>query len=82
MMLAHILALFINCTGYIASNNRINIVMSAAIAMKQTNQHTSIARQRLGKQVPAVTNTETIIEALLGYSDGNGVLCWVRPEAI
>jgi hypothetical protein len=32
-----------------------------------------IARQRLGNQVPAATNTSVTIEVLLGYDDGNSV---------
>jgi hypothetical protein len=34
-----------------------------------------IARQLLGKQVPAATNKEATIEVLLCYNDGNGVFC-------
>jgi hypothetical protein len=37
-----------------------------------------IARQGLGKQVPAETNTRATIEGLLGKD----VFCWGRSEAI
>jgi hypothetical protein len=45
-------------------------------------EETCIARQRLGKQVPAATNKEVTIEVLLIYNDENGVLCCVRPEVL
>jgi hypothetical protein len=38
-------------------------------------EETSIARQRLGKQVPAAT-----IEVLLNYNDENGVSCGSTPK--
>jgi hypothetical protein len=57
-------------------------IMSTAVAMKQTNHQTSIARQRLCEHIPVATNTLATIEVLLGYNDGNDVFCWVRPEAI
>jgi hypothetical protein len=38
--------------------------------------------QRLGKHVPATTNTQATIEVFFGYNDENGVFCWVRPEDI
>jgi hypothetical protein len=38
--------------------------------------------QQLGKHVPAATNTQATIYGLLGYNDGNGVFCWIRPEAV
>jgi hypothetical protein len=41
-----------------------------------------IARQLRGKQVPAGTNEYVTIEEYFSYNDGNGVSCWVRPEAI
>jgi hypothetical protein len=40
-----------------------------------------IARQRLGKQVPAARNKQATVQVLLSYNDGNGVFCWVLPEA-
>jgi hypothetical protein len=40
-------------------------------------EETSIGGQRLGGRVPAETNTQATIEILLG----NGIFCWVRPEA-
>jgi hypothetical protein len=42
----------------------------------------SIARQRLGKHVPAATETQATIEVLLDCNDEDGVFFWVRPEAI
>jgi hypothetical protein len=36
----------------------------------------------LEKQVPAATNEQATIDVLLSYNDGNGVISWVRPEAI
>jgi hypothetical protein len=29
-----------------------------------------------------VTDTHATVEVLLGYNNGNGVICWVRPGAI
>jgi hypothetical protein len=40
-------------------------------------EETSTAGQRLSKHVHAVTNMQVTIEGLLG----NGVFCWVRPDA-
>jgi hypothetical protein len=37
-----------------------------------------ISKQRLGKHIPAATNTQATIEGLLGKD----VFCWVRPETI
>jgi hypothetical protein len=41
-----------------------------------------IARQQLCKEVPVAMKKQATIEVLLGYNDGNGVFCWVRPEAM
>jgi hypothetical protein len=38
-------------------------------------EETFIASQRLGKQVPAVTNIQATVEVLLSYNDGIGVFC-------
>jgi hypothetical protein len=45
-------------------------------------EQTSISRQLLGKHIPGATNTQATIGVLLSYNDGNGVFCWIRPEAI
>lgn len=55
--------------------------MSTAVAIKQTNEQMSIARQRLDGQVPAATKIQAKINVLLDYNDRNGVFFWVRPEA-
>jgi hypothetical protein len=39
---------------------------------------TFIARQRHDNHVPSATNTQATLEGLLG----NGIFCWVRPEAM
>jgi hypothetical protein len=39
-----------------------------------------IARQRLGKQVPAAMNEQATIEVLFGYNDGNGVFYWIASR--
>jgi hypothetical protein len=41
-----------------------------------------IAKQPFRKRFPAAMNTQVTIEVLLGYKEENGVICWVRPEAI
>jgi hypothetical protein len=56
---------------------------------------TSIARQRLGKDIPVAKNMQATIEGLLFLYNGevntaitiedllgNGVFCWGRPKAI
>jgi hypothetical protein len=42
----------------------------------------TVYRQRLGKQLPAATNTQATIEMLLSYKNGNGVFCVVRAESV
>jgi hypothetical protein len=41
-----------------------------------------IRRQRLGKRVPATTDTYEMVEELLDYNNGNGVLYMVRAEML
>jgi hypothetical protein len=42
----------------------------------------AVSRQRLGKDVPAATNTQAKIKILLGYNNGNGVFYVVRAEML
>jgi hypothetical protein len=42
----------------------------------------AIARQLLGKRVPAATNTPVTIEALLDYNNGKGHSYLVRAEML
>jgi hypothetical protein len=43
---------------------------------------TAVFRQRLGKKVPAATNTQATIEVLLGYNNGNGVSYVIGAEML
>jgi hypothetical protein len=40
----------------------------------------AIARQLLGKRVPAAKDKHATVEVLLDFNGGNGVFCVVRPE--
>jgi hypothetical protein len=43
---------------------------------------TAVSRQRLGKHVPVVTNTQGKVEVLLDYKNGKGVFYVVRAEKL
>jgi hypothetical protein len=45
-------------------------------AGEHVNNTRAMARQLLGKRVPAAT-----VKLLLDYNNGNGVICWVRRLA-
>jgi hypothetical protein len=49
-------------------------------AYKHVNNIRPIARQLLGKRVPAATDTHMTIEVLLDYNSGNGFFCVVRAK--
>jgi hypothetical protein len=49
-------------------------------AGKHVNNTQAIARQLLGKRVPAATDMHTTVEVLLDYKNGNSVFYVVRAE--
>jgi hypothetical protein len=51
-------------------------------AGKHVNNTRAIARQPLGKRVPAATDTHATVEVLLEYNSGNGVFYVVRAEML
>jgi hypothetical protein len=51
-------------------------------ADKHVNNTRAIARQPLGKQVPAATDTHATLEVLLDYNSGKGVFYVVRAEML
>jgi hypothetical protein len=51
-------------------------------AGKHVNNTRAIARQLLGKRVPAVTATHATVEVLLDYNNENGVFCVDRAEIL
>jgi hypothetical protein len=51
-------------------------------AGKHVNNTRAIARQLLGKRVPAATDTHAMVDVLLDYNNGNGVLYVVRAEML
>jgi hypothetical protein len=53
-----------------------------ATAGKRVNITRDIARQLLGKPVPAATNTHAKVEVLLDYNSGNGVFSMVRAAML
>jgi hypothetical protein len=52
------------------------------IAGKHVNNTRAIARQLLGKRVPAATHTHETVQILLHYNNGNGVFYVVRAEML
>jgi hypothetical protein len=46
-------------------------------AGKHVNNSRDIARQLLGKRVPAETDTHVTVEVFLDYKSGNGVPEWI-----
>jgi hypothetical protein len=53
-----------------------------AKASKYVNNTWVIARQLLGKRVPAATDMHATAEVLLDYNNGNNVLYVVRVEML
>jgi hypothetical protein len=53
-----------------------NTLAWIAVAIKQTNQQTSIIRQRLGKQVPSEMNKRATMKGL----SRDGAFFWVCPR--
>jgi hypothetical protein len=51
-------------------------------AGKLVNNSRAIARQLLGKRVPAATDTHATVELLLNSNNGNGVFYVVRAEML
>jgi hypothetical protein len=51
-------------------------------AGKHVKNTRAIARQVLGKRVPAATDTYATVEVLLDYNNGNGVFYVVRAEML
>jgi hypothetical protein len=51
-------------------------------ASKHVNNTWTIARQLLGKWVPAVTDTHAVVEVLLDYNNGNSVFYVVYAEML
>jgi hypothetical protein len=51
-------------------------------AAKHVNNTRAIARQLLGKRVPAATDTHATIKVLFDYNNGNGVFYVVRAEVL
>jgi hypothetical protein len=51
-------------------------------ASKHINNTRAIARQVLGKRVPAATDRHAKVEVLLDYNNGNDVFCVVRAEIL
>jgi hypothetical protein len=49
---------------------------------KHVNNVRAIARQLLGKRVPAATDTNATVEVLFDYNNGNGVFYVVRAEML
>jgi hypothetical protein len=52
------------------------------VAGKHGNNIRTIARQLLGKRVPAARDTQAKVEVLLGYKNGNGDFYVVRAEIL
>jgi hypothetical protein len=51
-------------------------------AGKHVNNTRAIARELLGKRVPAATDMHTTVEVLSDHNNGNGVLYVVRAEML
>jgi hypothetical protein len=51
-------------------------------AGKHVNNTWAIARQLLGKRVPAATDMHATVDVLLDYNSGNGVSYVVRAEIL
>jgi hypothetical protein len=51
-------------------------------AGKHVNNTRAIARQLLGKRVPAATDMHATVEVLLDYNNGNGVFYVIRAEIL
>jgi hypothetical protein len=51
-------------------------------AGNHVNNSRAIARELLGKRVPAVRDTHAIVQVLLEYNNGNGVFYVVRAEIL
>jgi hypothetical protein len=51
-------------------------------AGKHVNNTRAVARQLLGKRVPAAMDTHATVEVLLDYNNGNGVFYVVRAEML
>jgi hypothetical protein len=49
---------------------------------KHVNNTRGIARQLLGKRVPAATDTHATVEVLLDYNNVNGIFYVVRAEML
>jgi hypothetical protein len=49
---------------------------------KHANNTRPIARQLLGKSVPAVTDTHATVEVLLDYNNGNAVFYVIRADML
>jgi hypothetical protein len=52
------------------------------IAAKHVNNTRAIARQLLGKRVPATMDTHATVEVLLDYNNVNGVFYVVRADML
>jgi hypothetical protein len=66
------------CYATIARRNMRCLVTAG----KHVNNTRAIARQLLGKRVPAATDIHTTVEVLLDYNNGNSVFCVVRAEIL
>jgi hypothetical protein len=49
---------------------------------KHVNNTRAIARQLLGKRIPAATDTHATVEVFLDYNNGNGIFYVVRAELL
>jgi hypothetical protein len=52
------------------------------VARKHVNSTQAVARQPLGKQVPAATDMHATVEILLDYNNGNNVFYVVRAKML
>jgi hypothetical protein len=52
------------------------------MANKHVKNTTAIARQMLGKRVPAAKDTHATIEVLLNYNNGNNVFYVIHTEVL
>jgi hypothetical protein len=63
--------------GQVSQNEQRDNGCCLAMAGKHINNTRAIARQLIGKRVPAAT-----VEVLLNYNNGNAIFCVVRVEVL
>jgi hypothetical protein len=64
------------------SGGSVNNSLCLVTAGKPVSNTRAVAREVLGKRVPAASDTHATVEILLGYNSGNGVFCVVRSEML